>query len=112
LNEGSESEQPTGPVDFREYGVDIDLPSREEIEVVPKIHEKQQGSRRGFYWIGDKHFEIVKEFIYLGSLMTPTNDVSLEIQRKTRLQIGASSDYANICSRAIHARQNSPFIRP
>jgi hypothetical protein len=29
--------------------------------------------------IGDKHFE---EFVYLGSLMTPTNDVSLEIQRR------------------------------
>jgi hypothetical protein len=32
--------------------------------------------------IGDNHFEVVKEFVYLGSLMTPTNDVSLEIQRK------------------------------
>jgi hypothetical protein len=32
--------------------------------------------------IGDKHFEIVKEFVYLGSLMTPTNDVNLEIQRR------------------------------
>jgi hypothetical protein len=32
--------------------------------------------------IGEKHFEIVKEFVYLGSLMTPTNDVSLEIQRR------------------------------
>jgi hypothetical protein len=31
--------------------------------------------------IGDKHFEVVKEFVYLGSLMTPTNNVSLEIQR-------------------------------
>jgi hypothetical protein len=30
--------------------------------------------------IGDKHFEVVKEFVYLGPLMTPTNDVSLEIQ--------------------------------
>jgi hypothetical protein len=30
--------------------------------------------------IGDKHFEVVKEFVYQGSLMTPTNDVSLEIQ--------------------------------
>jgi hypothetical protein len=29
--------------------------------------------------IDDKHFEVVKEFVYLGSLMTPTNDVSLEI---------------------------------
>jgi hypothetical protein len=32
LNEGSKSEQPTRPVDLRGDGVDIDLPSREEIE--------------------------------------------------------------------------------
>jgi hypothetical protein len=32
--------------------------------------------------IGDKHFEVVKKFVYLGSLVTPTNDVSLEIQRR------------------------------
>jgi hypothetical protein len=32
LNEGSKSEQPTRPVDLRDGGVDIDLPSREEIE--------------------------------------------------------------------------------
>jgi hypothetical protein len=32
--------------------------------------------------IGDKHFEVVKEFVYLESLMTTTNDVSLEIQRR------------------------------
>jgi hypothetical protein len=32
LNKGSESEQPTRPVDLRDDGVDIDLPSREEIE--------------------------------------------------------------------------------
>jgi hypothetical protein len=31
--------------------------------------------------IGDYHFEVVKEFVYLGSLMTPVNDVSLEVQR-------------------------------
>jgi hypothetical protein len=30
--------------------------------------------------IGDKHFEVVKECVYLGSLITPTNDVSLEIR--------------------------------
>jgi hypothetical protein len=28
----------------------------------------------------DKFFEVVEEFVYLGSLMTPTNDVSLEIK--------------------------------
>jgi hypothetical protein len=32
--------------------------------------------------IGDKNFEVVKEFVCLGSLMTPTNDVSLEIQQR------------------------------
>jgi hypothetical protein len=32
LNKGSELEQPTRPVDLRDDGVDIDLPSREEIE--------------------------------------------------------------------------------
>jgi hypothetical protein len=32
LNEGSETEQSTRPVDLRDDGVDIDLLSREEIE--------------------------------------------------------------------------------
>jgi hypothetical protein len=32
--------------------------------------------------IGDKHFKVIKKFVYLESLMTPTNDVSLEIQRR------------------------------
>jgi hypothetical protein len=32
LNEGSESEQPTRPVDLRDDGVDIDLPSREQTD--------------------------------------------------------------------------------
>jgi hypothetical protein len=32
--------------------------------------------------IGDKHFEVVKEFVYLGSLMTATNDVSLKKHRR------------------------------
>jgi hypothetical protein len=35
-----------------------------------KIHDVGQSVA-----IGDKHLE-VKEFVYLGSLMTPTNDVS------------------------------------
>jgi hypothetical protein len=41
-------EEPTRPVDLGDDGVDIDLPSREEIEGA-EIPEKQQGSRRGFY---------------------------------------------------------------
>jgi hypothetical protein len=32
LNEDSELEQPTRPVNLRDDGVDIDLPIREEIE--------------------------------------------------------------------------------
>jgi hypothetical protein len=31
---------------------------------------------------GDKTFEVVKEFVYLGSPVTSNNDVSLEIQRR------------------------------
>jgi hypothetical protein len=41
--------------------------------------------------------------------------ITYYIQRRiqTRLQIGASSDCANICSRTtFHARQNSPFAGP
>jgi hypothetical protein len=36
LNEGSESEQPTRAVDLRDDGVNIDLPSREEVKGVLK----------------------------------------------------------------------------
>jgi hypothetical protein len=32
LNKGSDSAEPTRPVDLRDDGVDIDLPSREELE--------------------------------------------------------------------------------
>jgi hypothetical protein len=39
-------------------------------------------TRRQSVAIGEKHFEIIKKFVYLGSLMTPTNDVSTEIQRR------------------------------
>jgi hypothetical protein len=49
LNKGSESEQSTRPVNLRDHGVDIDLPSREKIERGAEIPEKQQGRKRGFY---------------------------------------------------------------
>jgi hypothetical protein len=32
---------------------------------------------------GDETFQVVKEFVYLESLVTPNNDVNLEIQRNT-----------------------------
>jgi hypothetical protein len=31
---------------------------------------------------GGKHLKVVKEFVYLGSVMTPTNDVGREIHRR------------------------------
>jgi Reverse transcriptase (RNA-dependent DNA polymerase) len=54
---------------------------------------------------GDKTFEVVKEFVYLGSLVTPNNDVSLQIQRRIQT--------VNRCSRGIcHVQQNSSSTRP
>jgi hypothetical protein len=44
LNEGSESEQPARPVDLRDDGVDIDLPSREEIEGALKYLKNNKAS--------------------------------------------------------------------
>jgi hypothetical protein len=52
LNEGYELEQPTGPVDLRDDGVDFDLPSHKEIEEALKYQKyqiKQEDRRRGFY---------------------------------------------------------------
>jgi hypothetical protein len=42
LNEGFESEQTTRPVDLKDDGVDIDLPSREEIEWALKYLKKNK----------------------------------------------------------------------
>jgi hypothetical protein len=44
LNEGSESEQPTRPVDLRDNGVDIDFPSREEIEGALKYRKNNKAA--------------------------------------------------------------------
>jgi hypothetical protein len=49
--------------------------------------------------IGDKHFEVVEEFVYLGSLKTTTNDVSLEIQRRIQM--------ANRCFFRLHKHLQS-----
>jgi hypothetical protein len=44
LNEESESEQPTRPVDLRDDEVDIDLPSREEIEEALKYQKNNNAA--------------------------------------------------------------------
>jgi hypothetical protein len=44
LSEGSESEQPTRPVDLRDDGVYIDLPSREEIERALKYFKNNKAA--------------------------------------------------------------------
>jgi hypothetical protein len=69
--------------------------------------------------IGDKHFEVVKEFVYLESLMTPTNDMSLEIQRKiqtaNRCFFGLRKNLPPYTSDKIHHSQDldlpSPVLR-
>jgi hypothetical protein len=48
LNEGSESEQPTRPVNLRDEGVDIDLPSREEMEAALKYLKNNKAAGK-FY---------------------------------------------------------------
>jgi hypothetical protein len=48
LNEGSESEQPKRPVDLRDVGVDIDLPSREEIEGALKYLKNNKAAGADF----------------------------------------------------------------
>jgi hypothetical protein len=46
LNEGPESEQPARPVDLRDDGDDIDLPSREEIEGALKYLNNNKAASR------------------------------------------------------------------
>jgi hypothetical protein len=64
----------------------------------------------------DRTIRDVEQSVAIGSLMTPTNDVSPEIQRKIQTAnrtAQISSDCANICGRTtFHTRQNSPFTRP
>jgi hypothetical protein len=53
---------------------------------------------------GDKTFEVVIEFVYLGYLVTPNNDVSLEIQRRIHT--------ANRCFFGLHKQLQSSSTRP
>jgi hypothetical protein len=55
---------------------------------------------------GDKTFEVVKEFVYLGSLVTPNNDVSLEIQGRI------SRDCKHLQSRHLSRSTKKPSTRP
>jgi hypothetical protein len=62
---------------------------REAVKVGLKVNEQKtkymiaaQNDRGQSVAIGEKHFEVAKKIVYLGSLMTPTNAVSLEIQRR------------------------------
>jgi hypothetical protein len=48
LNEGSESEQPTRPVDLRDDGVDIDLPSHEQREGALKYLKNNKAAGTDF----------------------------------------------------------------
>jgi hypothetical protein len=50
LNEGSKLEQPTRPVDLRDDGVDIDMPSREKIEEPLKYLKNNKAAGRTLPW--------------------------------------------------------------
>jgi hypothetical protein len=52
--------------------------------------------------IGDKHFEVVKKCVFLEFLMTPTNDVSLEIQQIIQT--------ANRCFFGLHKHLQSSYL--
>jgi hypothetical protein len=47
---------------------------------------------------GEKNFEVVNKFVYLGALVTPKNDVGFQ---KSKLQITTSVACENICSYLI-----------
>jgi hypothetical protein len=53
--------------------------------------------------IGDKHFEVVKEFVYIGFLMTPSNLVSLGIQR--RIQTANRSFFGRPLENGVYRRR-------
>jgi hypothetical protein len=59
--------------------------------------------------IGDKHFKVVKELVYLGFLMTPTNEVSLEIQRKIQT---ANRCCFELCKHQTNLTIHKTLIRP
>jgi hypothetical protein len=71
LNEASESEQPIRPVDLRNDGVDIDLPSRKEIEGALKYlkNNKAAGadsiaaelSKNGGHNLVDALYEVIEQ---------------------------------------------------
>jgi hypothetical protein len=55
---------------------------------------------------GDKHFEVVKEFVYLGSLMTLMNNVSLEIQRRIQT---ANTCFSGLRKHLQSQKKYTPF---
>jgi F0F1-type ATP synthase alpha subunit len=90
---------------------------RETNKVVLKINEKKTkymiaaGNKRTIRDVGqsvafgDKTFEVIKEFVYLGSLVTPKNDVSLDIQ--IRIQTAEENPVeASFTSNKIHHLQD------
>jgi hypothetical protein len=56
---------------------------------------------------GEKDFEVVNEFVYLGALVTPRNDVGWRYNEGSKLQVGASTACKSICGYLTwHVRQS------
>jgi hypothetical protein len=73
---------------------------RQNIWLQPGMIERYVGQSVA---IGHKHFEVVKKFVYLGSLITATNAVSLEIQRRIQT--------TNRCFFCLHKHLQSNLSR-
>jgi hypothetical protein len=62
--------------------------------------------------IRDQTFEVVIDLVHLESLVTSTNDVSLEIQSRIQTAIiVASSDCIHNCSRSIFAIHQIHYLK-
>jgi hypothetical protein len=64
------------------YADDIDIVGRSQSAVREAYLLERETAKVGAKRVNWRHFEVVKEFVYLGSLMTPTNYLSLEIQQR------------------------------
>jgi hypothetical protein len=67
------------------YADDKDMVGRSQSAVRDAYLALEREAAKGRFVTWAKvwqHFEVVKEFVYLGSLITPTHDVSREIQQR------------------------------
>jgi hypothetical protein len=76
----------------------------EPANVGMKINEQKTKYMIATVAFGDRKFEVVNEFVYLGALLTPQNEVGFEIQRRIQT---ANRCLCDLCGHLIwHVRQS------